>query len=357
MGGNSVSPGDLARIRLFMALIAAEMVAVAVVILPAWTPFRAAVAGLGLALGISASLLTAWRLGKVLDLLPGVVGVGIVCAIAQALLSQSDPREPAYVLLGAASLIAVRPLLGPDLMSWITSPGQPPAYFRPLPGALLGAMLVAGFVLPGFASSTHDPTQIGPDGVADSMHLAVTCQATQTGSLLTAIVHVEFSWPRTDLLPHGLTGTAGANDLVTIWAEGDIARQQWASLANPPSTTMEPLGMAPDLSNWGLSTTVGPIDLTVDGRPPNRGFGRALEQTQATFATSSGQKLDVYWQAIEAGRTYAANWTFLSQPGEAAPFIVVRYDHLGRLLFQAGADCSRPSVPYATQFMVEASNY
>jgi hypothetical protein len=353
MGGNSVSPGDLARIRLFMALIAAEMVAVAVVILPDWTPFRAAMAGLGLALGISASLFISWRLGKGLDWLPGVVGVGIVCAIAQALLSQSDPREPAFVALGAAALVAVRPLLGPDLMSWITSPGQPPAYVRPL----LGAMLVAGFVLPGFASSTHDPTQIGPDGVADSMHLAVTCQAAQTGDVVTATAHVEFSWPRTDLLPHGLTGTAGANDLLTIWAEGDIARQQWASLANPSSTTMDPLSMAPDLSNWDLSTTVGPIDLTVDGRPPNRGFGRALEQTQATLATSSGQRLDVFWQAIEAGRTYAANWTFMSQPGEGAPFIVVQYDHLKRLLFQAGADCGRPALTYTTQYMVEVSNY
>ena len=63
MGGNSVSPGDLARIRLFMALIAAEKVAVAVVILPAWTPFRAAVAGLGLAF-TGARAATAGRWGS-----------------------------------------------------------------------------------------------------------------------------------------------------------------------------------------------------------------------------------------------------------------------------------------------------
>ncbi len=239
-------------------------------------------------------------------------------------------------------------------MSWITSPGQPPAYVRPL----LGAMLVAGFVLPGFASSTHDPTQIGPDGVEDSMHLAVTCQAAQAGDVVTATAHVEFSWPRTDLLPHGLTGTAGANDLLTIWAEGDIARQQWASLANPSSTTMEPLGMAPDLSNWGLSTTVGPIDLTVDGRPPREGFGRAVGAAlNPTLPQTIAQRLGVNWQAVEAGRTYAATWTFQSIPGGPAPFIVIQYDHLRRLLFQAGADCGRPAVSYTTQFMVEASNY
>jgi hypothetical protein len=354
MGSNSVSPGDVARVRLFTALIAAELVAAAVVILPTWTPVRAAVAGFGLALGIAASLFTAWRLDKGMDWLPGVVGVGVGCAIAQALLSQSDPREPAYVLLGAAALLAVRPLLGPDFMSWITSPGKPPAFVRPL----LIAMLVAGFVLPGFASSMHDPTQIGPDGVADSMHLAVTCHAKQTGDLVTATAHVEFSWPRTDLLPHGLTGMAGANDLITIWPEGDIARQQWASLANPSSTTMEPLSMAPELSSWDLSTTVGPIDLTVDGRPPYRGFGRAIGVAQGAASSQSlAQRLDVNWQAVDAGRTFAATWTFQSIPGGPVPFIVIQYDHLHRLLFQAGADCSRPSVAYATQFMVEDYGY
>ena len=351
---DSTSDRDIARIRLFMALIVAEIVATALVILPTWTPVRAAVAGLGVALGAAAALFTTWRLGKGLAWLPAVAGVGVVCAIGQALLSQSDPREPAYILLGAAALLAVRPLLGPDLMSWITSPDEAPAFARPL----LGAMLVAGFVLPGFASSLHDPTEIGPDGVADSVHLAVTCQATQTGDIVTASAHVEFRWPRTDLLPRGLTGTADANDFITIWPEGDMARQQWASLANPSSTTMEPLSMAPDLSNWDLSTTVGPIDLTVDGRPPREGFGLAIGVAQGAASSQSlAQRLDVNWQAIDAGRTYAATWTFRSIPGGTVPFVVVQYDHLHRLLFQAGADCSRPDVVYATQFMVEDYNY
>jgi hypothetical protein len=363
---NPAAPATVARIRLFLGLVAAEQIAFAIAVLPGWSPGRAAIAATGLSLGVMAALLCAWRLGRgeAWPLIPAWIAG--IAAMLQAFLIHS-PSPAAYLLLGCAGLwtcvevgrlpllsiydpvgrtppvSAVSPKLGPGAASWL----------RGRAWLAVAAMLIAGFASPTIAATTFDPTLAGPHDLS----LSVLCETSSNPSAEVVTVHVKFHWQRSDALPFGQTGAPGPNDAVGVWAQENGMLQEY--LTSYPSwdvATGFPIHhveLQPDA--WAAST--GPFHLEADGGIPRVPFGRADSWTSVRgLPQSQAKQLVVDWHAIQAGTTYAATWVFQADPGTKPAFVEVEYEHLSRTTFQVVADCAHPTTTYPTHFYVMPSS-
>jgi hypothetical protein len=326
---------DLARVRLFLGLLAAEQLGFAIAVLPDWTPGRAAVATAALLIGSVDALVIAWLLGTGrLWALP-VALLAAAGALVQAWLSQTDPHEPAFVLIGAFAIVAVGTILGPDLMSWPEGIGKPPTALRPL----LSALLIAGFVGPGWAASLSDPTQTSGTG----LDVGITCRFTRTGGAAIATARVQFSWARTDLLPAGWSGDSSAHDTVRVVAFRAEKVDQWKADGDSPEL---PLASGYGYPWTAFEVDADPMDLTVDGSPPRVGL-RWFDPFSSRLPSTT---LGITWKAVEPGHAYGVTWLLLGDPTDAPPFLIVEYDHQNRVLFQNAVDCGNPSVVYQTRY-------
>jgi hypothetical protein len=352
---NLPAPRDLTRVRLLLGLIAAEQAAMLLVWVPTLTAGRAVAASVGLALGVVASMLAFWLLGRGRGW-PLVLGrFGAAAAITQAFLMHGAVPEAAFWLLCGAVVLASGPLLDSDLWEWGKTAG--PSHRWAL--VLLIPMIVAGFALPTAANSTGDPTQVGPD----SLKLSIGCQMDRTPDYVIVTARVEFHWLGVDLLPDGLAGAAGARDWIAVWANQSDLLQAWLGEANtypPDRYTGGGMIHHSDFGQSPWSSLAGPVNLSIDGRPATRPFASAPDwnwSSSSGLPQTDAKVLEIRWDTIEVGRTYAATWSFRADPDTAPAFMEVQYNHLDRMTFQNGADCSRPAVAYPTRYLVNVGSY
>jgi hypothetical protein len=353
MTANPTVPYGLTRVRLLLGLIAAEQTAMMLVWVPTLTAGRAVVATVGLALGVVASVLAFWLLGRGRGW-PLVLGrFGAAAAITQAFLMHGGVPEAAFWLLCGAVVLASGPLLDSDLWEWGKTAG--PSHRWAL--VLLIPMIVAGFALPTAANSTGDPTQVGPD----SLKLRIGCQTDRTPDYVIVTARVEFHWLGVDLLPDGLAGAAGARDWIAVWANQADLLQAWLGEANtypPDAYTGGGMIHHSSFARSPWTGLAGPVNLSIDGRPARTPFASAVSwNSWSNLPQTDASLLEVRWDTIEPGRAYAATWHFRADPGTTPAFMEVQYNHLDRMTFQNGANCGNPTVAYPTRYSVNVGSY